>query len=426
LDQDKSQDADWTGTSTFQERLEFQSPNDDATEGRKARGLSVPAEPTPQEKALRDLTRIPFRSWRRHCMRLKQDKPSQVTDRLPVIQVDYCFTHTAEQPEHKATILTAIDIQTGLAMASVVTQKGANRHAVYELRQFLFEVGRTHGIIQTDQEPAVLDLARSVAKELPGLAVRASPKYHSQSLGSAERFHQTLHAQVRTLKIQLETSYVTTLSVTQDIFPWLVRHAAWLISRYLGHSDGLTSYHRRWGRNYETALCEFAETVQFRDPGKQTSKLTSMWETGLWLGKDSLAGETIVATQSGVRLVRSVRRLVPSEKYTKSLLDTAKGTPWSLKGNGDFQQLHFPGMADFVPKGAQEQDQKKDSGSDQKDPQDKAPAADHSDQKVQIDTPMVSSESSLVRAQPEVQTQGSSVQPLQTQDSDMLPIDNQL
>ena len=65
-----------------------------------------------------------------------------------------------------------------------------------------------------------------------------------------------------------------------------------------------------------------------------------MWETGLWLGKDSLAGETIVATQSGVTLVRSVRRLVPSEKYTKTFLETTKGTPWSLKGTGDFQQLH--------------------------------------------------------------------------------------
>ena len=159
------------------------------------------------------------------------------------------------------------------------------RHAVYELRQFLFEVGRTHGIIQTDQEPAVMDLARSVAKELPGLTVRASPTYHSQSLCSAERFHQALHAQVRTLKIQLETNYVATLSVTQDIFPWLARHAAWLISRYLVHSDGMASYQRRWGRHYATALCEFAETVQFRDPGNRPTSCHPCGRQDCGLGK---------------------------------------------------------------------------------------------------------------------------------------------
>ena len=83
--------------------------------------------------------------------------------------------------------LTAIDIQTGMSMATVVTQKGTTRHALYELRQFIYESGRTYGIIKTDQEPAILDLARTLLKEIPGLSTRASPAYHSQSRGTAER-----------------------------------------------------------------------------------------------------------------------------------------------------------------------------------------------------------------------------------------------
>ena len=206
-----------------------------------------------------------------------------------------------------------------MSVATVVTQKGATRHAVYELRQFLYQAGRAYGVLQTDQEPAVLDLARALLKEIPGLSMRASPTYNSQSLGAAERYHQSLHAQARTLRLHVHNKYGTVLLSTHAVFPWLIRRASWLLSRYLVHSDGLTSYQRRWGRNFESGLCEFAETVQYRDTGKQTAKLTLVWELGLWLGRDTLANEVLVATPTGVKLVRSVRRLVPSEKCSKAL-----------------------------------------------------------------------------------------------------------
>ena len=59
---------------------------------------------------------------------------------------------------------------------------------------------------------------------------------------------------------------------------------------------------------------EFAETVQYRDTGKPTAKLAPIWDIGLWLGRDTLANEVLVGTPTGVKLVRSIRRLVFSEK----------------------------------------------------------------------------------------------------------------
>ena len=56
----------------------------------------------------------------------------------------------AEEPDTRVAILTAIDIQTGMSMATVVTQKGTSKHALPELRQFILETGRTCGAIQTD------------------------------------------------------------------------------------------------------------------------------------------------------------------------------------------------------------------------------------------------------------------------------------
>ena len=46
-----------------------------------------------------------------------------------------------------------------------------------------------------------------------------------------------------------------------------------------------------------------------------------------------------MGTPTGVKLVRSIRRLVLSEKYAKPLFGTVKGTPWSLRGDGQFLPL---------------------------------------------------------------------------------------
>ena len=70
-----------------------------------------------------------------------------VSDRAPVNQLEYCARRIAEEPEQRAIALTAIDTQPGLPMACVGAQKGVTKHAVYELRQFIFGIGRTYGII---------------------------------------------------------------------------------------------------------------------------------------------------------------------------------------------------------------------------------------------------------------------------------------
>ena len=127
--------------------------------------------------------------------------------------------HTAEETGARVTVLTAIDIQTGVSMATVVTQKGITRHALHELRQFVYEAGRTYGIVQADQEPAILDLARALLKEIPGLSMRASPAYHSQSLGTAERYHQSLHAQARALRLHVHGKYNAVRVSTHSVFP---------------------------------------------------------------------------------------------------------------------------------------------------------------------------------------------------------------
>ena len=149
----------------------------------------------------------------------KQNASRTVVDKVPAMRLDYCFTHAAEETGTRVTVLTAIDIQTGMSMATVVTQKGITRHALCELLQFIYKAGRTYGVMQTGQEPAILDLARALLKGIPGLSMCASPAYHSPSLGTAERYHQSRHAQSRALRLHAHDKYNTVLLPTHSVFP---------------------------------------------------------------------------------------------------------------------------------------------------------------------------------------------------------------
>ena len=97
----------------------------------------------------------------------------------------------------------------------------------------------------------------------------------------------------------------------------MLKHAAWLLNRYNVHSEGLTSYQRRWGKNSDAGICEFAETVHYQQPGKnRTNKLDPNWNEGLWLGRDNEANESLAGTSTRVQKVRSIRRLAGEEKYS--------------------------------------------------------------------------------------------------------------
>ena len=154
----------------------------------------------------------------------------------------------------------------------------------------------------------------------------------SNSQGSVERLHRTLLGQIRVVKAQVESNYGMTMSTKHCLLPWVVRHAAWTVYRYVIHPDGYTSFERRWGRNYERAICEFGETLLYLPPQhKKLPKADLRMQKCTWLGKVSETGENYVATEQGV--LRTVRRLQPAFKCDLALLNKVSGTPWAPRWN---------------------------------------------------------------------------------------------
>ena len=267
LEQDESEmdmNFNWT---VFESPLLTENVEPETTDltARAPKPLSQPNEPSEQQRQVYNLTHLPFRFWYPHCVRgtAKEQQSVKSTDRQPVIQVDYCFvttgkdSHGTECPQ--VTVLTATNVQTGLGMSAVVPQKGRQKYCVAELKRFVFETGRSFGILQNDLEPSLKALVQDTVSELGGLSLRATPKDWKQAHGSIGKAQQNLYRQIRTLRLQLQERYALEITAQDCIYPWIVKHGQFLLNRYLIHANGLTSFRRRWDEDYTSGLCEFGE-----------------------------------------------------------------------------------------------------------------------------------------------------------------------
>ena len=307
----------WTGLTLFQtsncipDTVVEQETHDKAA--RDTKTLHRSNEPTEQQRATHNLTHLPYRSWCEHCVKAKsrEKQSKRQTDRL---------------------VLTAVDIQTGLATAALVPHKGRHKYSVAELKKFIYETGRTYGILQYDKRPALKALVTDVANELRGMSIRATPKNWKQTRESIGKMHLTLFEQSRTLRLQLQKWLRTEVDSNHCIFPWIVKHSQFLLNRFHTHEDGHTSYFERWKRNYQEPLCEFGETVLFRMPEESRNEDDTAWHTGIRLGKDTEADESIVHCESTVYKVRTVKRVISSKRWNTALHKLLNSTPWNPKG----------------------------------------------------------------------------------------------
>ena len=69
-------------------------------------------------------------------------------------------------------------------MSVVAPSKGRDKYCIAELKKFIFEIGRTYGIIQYDPEPSLKALVTDLLKELGGMSMSATPKDWKQAHGS--------------------------------------------------------------------------------------------------------------------------------------------------------------------------------------------------------------------------------------------------
>ena len=332
------QSTSWTGSTNFEEKATFkehlESDDEDNQQAIKARATAAPKQPTQQEVQEHNLTHMPYRSWCPICVQGMGRSTShlQQTSRKPIIQVDFAYLRGYEDQQAVA-ILTAIDIETGLCMATMLPDKQQLfDYASNCIQTFIYEIGRPNSILQSDNEPYLKALLQSVANKIGSISVRHSPAYSSQGQGSIERLHRTLFGQVRILKEQIRQCYNISITMKHPMTPCVIKHSAFLINTYLIHSDGHTSHVRRWKSDNKTPICEFGKTILYMVAGASKHQpLENRFFKGIWLLKDTTSGESYTGIGGRVIKARTIRRQVMPYKHDQQLMDTINGTPWAAK-----------------------------------------------------------------------------------------------
>eukprot|EP00439_Symbiodinium_sp_Y106_P043798 s1674_g5.t1 len=240
------------------------------------------------------------------------------------------FSFLGDKPgEEQITILNVVDVLTGMALSVVIPAKARTPYSQAELRRFVLETGRTFGALQADPEPALLAIATSVTGEVGGLSFRRTPVGWKQAQGSVGNMQATLYGQIKALRLEILERYDDVdRSVHSALFTWLVRHAQWLVNRYLCNAEGTTAFERRWHKKYAGFICRFGETVLFR------KSHPAAFVPGVWLGKDTESDQPFVAADgSGVFKTRSVKRHLPSRQADLALLQSVTARPWDPTGS---------------------------------------------------------------------------------------------
>ena len=130
--------------------------------------------------------------------------------------------------------------------------------------------------------------------------METAPRYSSQSMGGVGAFPRTLKTDILTMRYDLEARYATKVLTTHNAWPWMVRWAAFVRSRFGLKSNSRTAYQDAFDTACTIEILPFGETAMFRTPISKTGavqgrkrqlKGDSLWRQGIFLGKSVATNE---------------------------------------------------------------------------------------------------------------------------------------
>ena len=333
---------------------EEEAAEDASEEGVAAKAKPLQSQPTRDDVAHHNLTHIPYRSWCECCVKGRAvDDPHRRAGHghsdVEVVSLDYCWmTETRQErlqrklaqlagrPYSKPSgqpILVLKTRNTQVVAASVVPVKGAHAHSVDLIVKFLKFVGERKVILKSDQEPAILALKDAVMahSEFNVSGEESAVGDHSGN-GAIEQAVQRVQGQTRVLKEALPARYDFKVDPAHVCLPWLIRHAAAVITRFQVGQDGRTGFQRLRGRPFRRDIAEFGECVLYLildSVGEE--KYNSRWRTGVFLGVQDSTNEVILGTPEGCVKARTIRRRsTPADRWGRASFDSIVGSPWAL------------------------------------------------------------------------------------------------
>ena len=257
-------------------------------ESREARVRSTRVLPTDKERDEHEVTHATFRSWCEACVagRATEDshKRSATQPSVPLVALDYGFLGRDTDVD-LATILVLIQRPHGAVGACQVLRKGPEPYAIDCVLAYLDTWGLREVLLKADNEPAIQALVDAVrVRRGERTMVENSPKFSHQSHGAVENAVRRIESLTRTYVCVLQEKLVYKVDSKSIVLPWLVRHAAYVLSRFVKRDDGRSAWARLRGK-------EVGETVDFKIVRGEVAKLEPRWATGTFLGRTDESDE---------------------------------------------------------------------------------------------------------------------------------------
>ena len=320
-------------------------------EERSARVVRKSGEPTPEERSAHEATHLPFRDWCHHCVSCRATDPAHwLTERAegepPMVQIDCQFASEKVNMEISeeqvvtagptVTILMATFCGMGV-VAATQCSTGATAYLAALLKGQLAAWGLGSGtlVLRADRETSLTTLLHETkARKAETLVERTAVDSH-QSIGAVERMNREVAGLLRTLKTALEARFGAKVGLEHDLISWMIRHSAWLITRFRVRASGHTAYELIRQRRYGGATVEFGEIVWARIPtAKKLRKLDQCWVEVVWAGKAEGSDEHIALDHRGARRFRAVRREPESSRWRREVIVEVAGCPWDMRPVG--------------------------------------------------------------------------------------------
>ena len=220
----------------------------------------IPKQPTARERALHEVTHLPYRPWCQHCVATRSygDHHATVADpeetaqrERPTIQADFFFCE--ERGEESKYILLMVDTWTRFVHTEPL--KVRNKRSVGEaMARFLGDLGYSETVeLAVDNENflfAGMEFCKDVRLRM-GLKtiVTANKNYDKARTSAAGRMIQSTRNLQKTLMLQVETELKCKVPGGHCLRYLATMHSAWLYNRYHVHSAlKITPYQAVTGR----------------------------------------------------------------------------------------------------------------------------------------------------------------------------------
>ena len=158
--------------------------------------------------------------------------------------------------------------------------------------------------------------------------VRHGPRANHQSQGKIENVN-LINGVCRAMWLSHEDLLREKLPSDSILIAWLIRHAAWSLTKFQVKNDGRTAFVRVFGKAYTSQVLPFGARVMYKYtsvPNRQSGSEMGPWNLG-WQGANDR--RTHHSHGQMVQKARSLHRVPLEERFVVSELKKVRGLPWN-------------------------------------------------------------------------------------------------